>query len=384
MLADKSAERHIASLDGLRGCAVLMVYLFHAVGSGPPDQSSLVRAIHQIALWGFAGVDLFFVLSGFLITRILIRTRESTNFYRVFYFRRVLRIFPLYYFALILVFFVLPGLTRVSPSLGLYTHAVPLSDQLWFWFNFSNLKTAFNPLLVPLLVHFWSLAIEEQFYFLWPSIVRRVRGSFLAWICASGFILPLILRISGVIPTFGAPDFHYRITLFHMEGLFGGASIATLSAGGNLGPRKNWLFVAIAVASVGIGCLTRWPNSKLAFHSMYTLLALGFTGLVGLCVLDDTQSFGLARLLTFPPLRSLGNCSYFIYVFHITALGYAREMSSYLHHRPLFSDHNHLLQLMTILLPLLLLYGSGLLSKRFFEGPILRLKEHLPYSFEYG
>src|SRR5207302_1470520 len=134
------------ALDGLRGLAVISVFIFHST-------------VHLIALgpfgyMGWLGVDLFFVLSGFLITSILLRARDAENYYKVFFARRALRILPPYY--LVLIFALLT--TR---------YHYPYRIQIWFWFNLSNLITAFNPMLIPWVSHYWSLAVEEQFYLIW-------------------------------------------------------------------------------------------------------------------------------------------------------------------------------------------------------------------------
>src|SRR5688572_28211876 len=136
------------ALDGLRGVAILLVVLYHNFGF-----------IKQ-SYFGWLGVDLFFVLSGFLITDILLRTRSQPGFLRDFYMRRVLRIFPLYYVSLIIFLFILAPLTSAKVEWGYY-----LGNQVYFWTYLQNWLFIFkDPGNAHILNHFWSLAVEEQFY----------------------------------------------------------------------------------------------------------------------------------------------------------------------------------------------------------------------------
>lgn len=150
-------KQHISALDSIRGVAVLLVILFHCYPT-------------YITKLGWLGVDLFFVLSGFLITGLLLDAKGKNNYYRNFIVRRTLRIFPLYYFALLLCLVIVPIVFKslLPPDYGYYT-----ANQLWFWTYTQNWlfsKTGFPENLT--LVHFWSLAVEEQFYLFWPLFVR--------------------------------------------------------------------------------------------------------------------------------------------------------------------------------------------------------------------
>ena len=144
-----------------------MVLLFHFVGDVPPS-GSVERAIVGVTKYGAFGVELFFVLSGFLITGILYDTHNGPYYFRNFYMRRFLRIFPLYYGALALVFFVAP----LIPLLRGPTLDYLLDRQAWAWLYAVNIYIAREgEWSFSYLNHFWSLAIEEHFYFLWPLVV---------------------------------------------------------------------------------------------------------------------------------------------------------------------------------------------------------------------
>jgi len=145
------------------------------------------------------GVDLFFCLSGFLITGILCKHRRGPGYFRNFYARRVLRIFPLHYLFLLTVFVVLPALhCDLAPS--------SRAEQAWFWLYASNRLTAVQGWQDVIVHHFWSLGIEEQFYLLWPLVVfllpRRALIVTLLIACAMGIALRWLAIVEGKPPTF--------------------------------------------------------------------------------------------------------------------------------------------------------------------------------------
>src|SRR5262249_15618967 len=144
---------------------------------------------------GWAGVQLFFVLSGFLITGILLETRQRARYYRNFFGRRVLRIFPLYYAVLIVAFVIVPLIAGKQPR----GH----EHQLWLWVYLANWTGPFDG-GVFIFGHFWSLAVEEQFYVTWPFLVRALPARAFATLCGVLIVAaPLsraLLRARGVDP----------------------------------------------------------------------------------------------------------------------------------------------------------------------------------------
>lgn len=173
----------------MRGLAILAVMLLHAQMIWGDGAITWFRAVSEV---GQHGVDLFFVLSGFLITGILNDSRESPHYFRNFYIRRVLRIFPLYYLFLVIAFYVQPHLVH-KPDVAEGHHA-------WFWLYGSNFLIArdgwfpTSPFNVNLT---WSLAIEEQFYIVWPLIVFLFRGTALRRICVGIIIGSTLFRLGG-------------------------------------------------------------------------------------------------------------------------------------------------------------------------------------------
>src|SRR5689334_6993090 len=177
MQAAAPSLKYMPQLDALRALAVLAVMVHHFLPVDrfiPPDYITL----------GFLAVRLFFVLSGFLITGILLSYRSDTrdNALRRFYLRRVLRIFPIYYLTLFI-------------ALALQVRAIQLG-AFWHLTYLSNYVAPFHPEWMGPASHFWTLAVEEQFYFVWPFIVLFVPRKYLAGTIIGTIALALLFRTS--------------------------------------------------------------------------------------------------------------------------------------------------------------------------------------------
>ncbi|MEO6924199.1 MAG: acyltransferase, partial [Bryocella sp.] len=223
---DSTTGRHIPALDGIRGLALLLVLMFHMLWSNPYVSGPwIVRVLARAHMYGWMGVDLFFVLSGFLITGILYDTLDDRHFFRNFYARRILRIFPLYYGFLLLV-------VVVTLATG---HQVGWSTMVYFLTYTQSL--VLHPVhalsTVPWINvnHFWSLAIEEQFYLMWPCaifLLRTRRRIAIAAVC--GALLSVLVRIICVHYGLNRmqPYIVYSWTPSHLDGLFLGGLLAML------------------------------------------------------------------------------------------------------------------------------------------------------------
>ncbi|MGD0541558.1 MAG: acyltransferase, partial [Tepidisphaeraceae bacterium] len=205
---------HLTALDGVRGLAVLMVMSFHFLQRETFPSSRVVNLLQSISRVGQTGVDLFFVLSGFLITGILLHAKQSPAFFRNFYARRALRIFPLAYGALLVVYVVLPlaGLTAWTSW----------KQQLWFWLYASNLHATFSTQDIGGPGHFWSLAVEEQFYLTWPTVVWLCNRRSLYGACIGCLIISLAARLVLIKLDYTVFDF----TLCRLDALAMGAILA--------------------------------------------------------------------------------------------------------------------------------------------------------------
>ncbi len=298
------ASRHVPSLDGVRGLAVLLVLAFHAWPS-------------QWTAFGWMGVDLFFVLSGFLITGILSDGRETAHRARTFYIRRILRIMPLYYAVLILMFVVLPLIHR--PHDLVYDQLA--HDQAWYWTYTSNWLLGFQiPPHFNYMNHFWSLAVEEQFYLVWPLVVwhtsRKTALRVAACAIAGALVCRIALAGAGVwwLAT-------YFITPCRLDALGVGSVIAlALRAPGDpavtarrVGDRMlrgaiavtALVVVALAIGDRGFAATVRLPVSV-----NLTAIAWIFGWLVTIAATRQP------RVLKWGPLRAAGKYSYGLYVIH--------------------------------------------------------------------
>ena len=344
----------------------------------------------QIARCGWIGVDLFFVLSGFLITNLLLQAKPSRNYFRVFYARRALRLFPVYYLAVVLMFLVLLPLSHRPDLLGgFFTRfplgRPPLQEQLWYWFNISNLYTAFYPLRIPFLTVFWSLAVEEQFYLVWPACVRFITTRTLAGCCLGCAVLIALLRN---LPSVQAEnrlyhDFIYRMTPFHMDGLFLGSFLGILFyTRWNLRLATLLAKIVFPVTLVAVIVLFGFPQigERSLGKVAYSLIAVMFSALLWLCAAPGTAG-GLKRILSRPFLRSMGRYSYFIYVFHLWVITYfAVARDSYFKDSWPFNQGPFPSYAATVAVAFAVVYLLGALSWRVFEGPILRNKRHFRYD----
>jgi peptidoglycan/LPS O-acetylase OafA/YrhL len=309
----RSSERQPA-LDGIRGLAIIWVVLHNTTDLLPPDLRGASHVLAFLVHPGWIGVELFFALSGFLITGSLLDTQGASNYFHAFYTKRALRILPLYYTVLILLLIVAPAL-HSGPTL---LHA-NLKEQLSLWLFIVN-WTGTAPYGF---AHFWSLAVEEQFYLFWPFIVHRLSARRLFTVCVYGALLALVMR--GIMVFGGASSWTvYAATTSRLDALaLGGAGACLL----RIPAAREW--VASRLTAIDLGALalfvigvpiTRAYNPDAIDCQIfgYTLLALCCATLVTTVAAGDRQARPtvLARTLRWAPFRSCGKYSYAIYVFH--------------------------------------------------------------------
>ncbi len=322
---------HIPALDGLRGVAILLVMLLHFGGSetDPGLAGTALPALGRIYLWiadnGACGVDLFFVLSGFLITGILFDARGSRGYFRNFYARRALRIFPLYY-GVLLVLLLPVNLMSLDGAAGAQR---PLADQWGLWLYCTNLVMAvrdgpvFNSGWLHL-SHFWSLAVEEHFYLVWPVVVFTFSRKTSMAICVGCGVVALALRACflgvGIGTTGCAP---FMLTPCRMDSLALGGFLALLTrdtGGTHSLVRWGWGLLALGVVAAGIAVVLRAPGEtavsaeygRALRHTVYGLLAGGILALsVSAPRAGVSDRLWGSTILTF-----FGKYSYGLYVFH--------------------------------------------------------------------
>lgn len=312
---------HMLPLDGIRGLAVLMVFFHHfngaanAVGSGVLERLGI-----KILDSGWIGVDLFFALSGFLITGILLDSKEKSRYFLNFYAKRTLRIFPLYYFFLLLVFIVFrPVLAEIYHANNAYltlSHA-----QLWFWTYLQNwyFVGVGNGSKIPV-TQLWSLAVEEQFYLIWPLVVFLCSSRRIALISASLCFAAPIIRFILIKGGWNQTSI-YMSTITHADSLLLGAFIASYVRSGYVLPSARRLFLLFGVvAMVGIALIVAidggLKRDGLALQTIGFSVIASSAALIIAGTLLLPQRAPLNAILGHPVLRMFGKYSYSLYVFH--------------------------------------------------------------------
>ncbi len=277
---------YFPELDGLRALATLMVMVFHfaQATNGP-----------RVLVLGQTGVDLFFALSGFLITTILLQSPHGDwHEIRNFYIRRTLRIFPLYYV-----------------GLGLFCAIFSVVSG-WYWVYLQNLAQAFQvPVVGP--DHFWSLGVEEQFYLAWPFLVLFWPRRWLAGGMWAAVALSFLLRVALVHTHVGL--FHFTLT--RLDGLAGGGLLAYAYNRGVLARYKGLLWGLLAVGMVSLGVesvLTHGGGVASVQVVKYSSAAATYVAAIGLVIC--TAETWVHRALRCRPARAIGRVSYGMYVYH--------------------------------------------------------------------
>lgn len=359
----RTASGYVLPLDGLRGIAIVAVLLFH-LGNKLP-------ALHLefATQYGWAGVDLFFVISGFLITGILLDSVGSEHYFRNFYIRRILRIWPLYFALLIFVFVLLPW---VVPALRerIFAQCHPWQSYLLFIQNFFVREFGIGPVGVT-----WSLAIEEQFYLVWPLLIlllpRRVLPAFLISVVLLSPIVRALAQMGGATPTS-----LYTHTFFRLDSISAGALLAVWVRTRHFS-QITATRIFIGSASVGLlGCaLTLWLFSAkpVCANLRFSALAVFCFGLVGCALLADPRTL-LYRSLTTSWLCYTGKICFGLYLLHVTVFDILTL------ERLAFLGNRWAGNLAVLTIDFAAVFLLATCSWRFFESPVLALKS----KFRYG
>lgn len=376
-----ATSRYYIALDGLRAVAVMMVFCQHYLWSKG-----------AIFGWGWTGVDIFFVLSGFLITGILYDSRHKPHHYRDFYIRRTLRIFPLYYTLWLVILLATPIAQwhwnwrwALWPAyVGNYARflflhqpgdpyrfvRIPFGPVVQGWF-----KSPMNLYIG----HFWSLCVEEQFYLLWPFIVYTVRKrEALIKICLGVIILmPLFRWLLSVLvpPEMLRMELFYRSLPTRLDALLIGGLIALCLRGPEqawLRQWRRWLLVAVAFL-FALTCFIAMDIMRLPLYGSATnwVGIIGFTwidlfaaALILECIHPGSI---LGRVLSLRPLRGLGIVSYGFYVYH----DLLHDFYGWFGNR-FFPNHAFAV---TTLSAFVCSITISIASYKFLEQPFLRLKD---------
>jgi peptidoglycan/LPS O-acetylase OafA/YrhL len=307
----------IKQLDGLRGLAVLFVVAFHYINNqisiGLADQQSATtfqKILLKTTYFGWVGVDLFFVLSGFLIGSILLRNKKSINLFKTFYIRRFVRIIPIYY--LLLVVFFTCKQAIATPNVFMFDHGFSLTYYFLFIQNFAmGFNNTFG---FPALVPTWSLAVEEQFYLIIPLIVYFFKQKNLK------FFIAFCLIVAPICRHLSANWYQqYTLLLCRIDAPAMGFLIAYLLQNEKIKiflfknlKSVKYLTVFLILVSV---VLYKYSDVDVFNHSIISTI-FGFT----IFIIVHTESGFVFKFTTSKVLVFLGGISYFVYLYHLLIL----------------------------------------------------------------
>ena len=312
----QTSADHVPALDGVRGIAILAV-LLHNLNIGSTHGTLPARLIKDSFDAGWAGVQLFFVLSGFLITGTLLDTKRAKNFFSAFYGRRTLRIFPLYYGVLFVWFLVVPRILSLPPWM-----TAGSEHQIWLWTYLANWAEPYGR-GVAMFPHFWSLSVEEQFYLVWPLVVFALSPRRLLVACIGLSIVALLSRILLRDFLHVGAEKVYAFTICRMDALAMGALVAIgiRDAGIRAWTARHRTPIRVALSALTIvGIVFTHDYARVQLRSQlygYSILGIVFSFLVAIAAVPSHRDRWLHKLLACSPLRTLGTYSYGIYVFHM-------------------------------------------------------------------
>ena len=380
----------VPALDGVRGLAILLVILFHHTLMA--QATAFDRIYVNLVRIGWSGVDLFFVLSGFLITGLLVDSKGGPHYYRNFYIRRTLRIFPLYYAFLFYVLYVCPWLWPDTPLAAMAREAMADRSEAWYWLYVPNVLFARDETFGhPNLAVTWSLAIEEQFYLVWPLIVALTSRRALMWTCGALICVALAARTWLVLME-ANPIVPYVLPMCRMDALAAGALVALAlrsgEAPGVAGARLLSIARPVAPGAAVIVLMIWWAEDPqnggdwtepIMQTAGYTTLALGFGAVVALAAAGDAGSW-VVRCLSVSPLRTLGRYSYALYLFHVPVRRFIRDEYFPVASFPTWFDSPLPGQLLFYVVATAPAFAVAWLSWHLYERRWLALARYFPYA----
>lgn len=374
-----SAAQHIPALDGVRGVALLLVLALHAVDV-VPVRSHVDSFVRSVTDTGYTGVDLFFVLSGFLITGILLDTKDRAGYFRTFYGRRVLRIVPIYVAFLVAALWLLPPLGLISATHTLALHL----RQGWYWSYLTNVLVARGGWggVIYGAGHLWSLSVEEQFYLVWPLCVFAMSRRGVLFTAAGAVVAAEVLRLVAILH--GVSGIAVYVLLpTRMDALAAGAMLAVCARWPEAWPTMcRWLsrlaLPACLVLAVLFGRLHGLPNDGplVQLFGFPAVIVIAST-IVALAVGPELGHQRRSRW-AHPALRFVGRYSYGMYLWHLPIV-------VFLSARVFPGGRPRLLfgtaapwQLAFTLLVFAATLAAALASWHLIELPFLRLKRFIP------
>jgi peptidoglycan/LPS O-acetylase OafA/YrhL len=379
--------KHYPPLDGVRAIAFLLVLLAHSVdvlGIHHPGKQFLVDALTYPL--GDAGVRLFFILSGFLITSILLDAKHYSHYFRNFYARRALRIFPLYYFYILLTFAILPLFFAV-PWRGALIPKQILAFCLYLSNNVEQIRALYVPGHMalweyPQMSHLWTLAIEEQFYLVWPLLVFLLSRRALKVLCGvTIFVTPLLIFFYNV--SHGHVSGTGHVTYLHLDALCLGGLIACVASEEQGPALLNRLARPALLFSGSLAILLLVLKRVTGFHDTFQSMSWVLSFLLASVLVNSllTRNRTGREILSKRWLTRVGKYSYGLYVYHQIVLrmivGPAVTRTRF------FSGHGMLIEMLaTVVFGLAITYGIAWVSWQIFEKQLLKLKRYFEYRKE--
>lgn len=311
--------RYVPELNGLRGLAILTVMIYHFMNLSVSLHTSFDIAVNNFFMMGWVGVDIFFALSGFLITSILLKTKHSATYYSSFYIKRILRIFPLYYLYLAFIFFAFFPIVyhHLNPA-EQQSFKVAEPSQIYFWLYLSNIKQFFQHIFFGAgLGHIWSLSIEEQFYLVWPFLVYYLHLKNLKKMLIVVMLLSIVIRAACYFSNVPGLSI-YTFTFTRLDALAYGAFIAAIvqQPVKIIYSRVKIAFKSLLIINILLFAIFGpWPNST------PVMLIIGFSliGIMNALLILILQSEEPSRLKLFFNngfLKFWGKYSYALYLFN--------------------------------------------------------------------
>lgn len=357
-----SPRTHCPELDGVRGFAILLVTLYRFCRELDPSTHSAIVIIRRVVPAGQYGVDLFFVLSGFLITSILLNTKQKPNYYRNFVARRALRIFPLYFLSLVVGLMIIPALFAFDQF------ELARQEQVYLWSYTTNIRMSWlNRWCFGPFDHFWSLAVEEHFYLLWPLAVLYLNRVQL--LKTSLWLIAIVLIGRTIAATNESMQVAVEtLTVFKIDALCMGAVVALLMSEASNYRIERVRAVALMATITPALLLTLIAGKK--FLGLPSTFCPAFFALGLFVLLTSKHRSLIAKQFASRWLRFLGRISYGMYVVQlplVTLLPWS-SMIPILPQEPLLQATLYVALMFTATAIL------ALLSYAVVEKPFLRMK----------
>jgi peptidoglycan/LPS O-acetylase OafA/YrhL len=384
----ESAFPRIKALDGLRGIAVLLVITSHFFPYPIHPNGAFERLYAGVVNFGYSGVDLFFVLSGFFITRILISTRGRQSYFSSFYVRRILRIWPLYFSLCIVAIVVIPAIPQFASH---HFFSTETGSSAYYWLFLNNFWDVLPVRGYVFLAVTWSLAMEEQFYLVWPLIIWLLTPQRIFHVAVGMIVGTAILR-NVLYYGFGVSgETLYYDTFTHLDGLALGILTAIVweaplkykfvlrFLSWQLAvtiPALTWVVIYSALfPTIGLEKPDDMAYQPLMLTVGYTLTAFVYGGILVIFLTSERS-----RILAYPALRSVGKYSYAMYLLHFPVW----YVGSMLLHDVFLIEPGPDIERTPLKFAVGIVgtYLVAVLSWKLLEGPINALKARFPYSVD--